>query len=49
MVLQVDLSRRAGQSETVRNGDMLRVARLRPTLDAGVLVQGYVYTPGAYA
>jgi polysaccharide export outer membrane protein len=49
VVLQVDLSARAGQSETVRNGDSLRVSRLRPTLDAGVLVQGYVYTPGAFA
>jgi protein involved in polysaccharide export with SLBB domain len=25
------------------------VARLRPTIDAGVLVQGYVYTAGAFA
>jgi polysaccharide biosynthesis/export protein len=49
VVLQVDLSGGTGQSEPVRNGDMLRVARLRPTIDAGVLVQGYVYTPGAYA
>jgi polysaccharide biosynthesis/export protein len=49
VVLQVDLSGAAGQSQPVRNGDLLRVARLRPTIDAGVLVQGYVYTPGAYA
>jgi polysaccharide biosynthesis/export protein len=49
VVLQVDLSGAAGRSEEVRNGDSLRVARLRPTLDAGVLVQGYVYTPGAFA
>jgi polysaccharide biosynthesis/export protein len=49
VVLQVDLSANAGRSEAVHNGDSLRVARLRPTLDAGVVVQGYVYTPGAYA
>src|SRR5882762_10491062 len=49
VVLQVDLSAAAGTSETVRNGDALRVARLRPTLDAGVLVQGHVYTTGAFA
>ncbi len=49
VVLQVDLSARAGQSEAVRNGDSLRVSRLRPTLDAGVVVQGYVYTSGAFA
>src|SRR5205814_6492985 len=39
VVLQVDLSRAAGTSEAVRNGDALRVARLRPTLDAGVLLR----------
>jgi polysaccharide export outer membrane protein len=49
VVLQVDLSAAAGRSEAVRNGDSLRVSRLRPTLDAGIVVQGYVYTPGAYA
>jgi polysaccharide export outer membrane protein len=49
VVLQVDLSGGSGPSEPVRNGDMLRVARLRPTLDAGVMVEGYLYTPGAYA
>jgi polysaccharide export outer membrane protein len=49
VVLQVDLSGAAGTSETVRNGDALRVSRLRPTLDAGVLLQGHVYTTGAFA
>jgi protein involved in polysaccharide export with SLBB domain len=48
VVLQVDLSGAAGRLEEVRNGDVLRVARLRPTLDAGVVVQGYVFTPGAF-
>jgi polysaccharide export outer membrane protein len=48
VVLQVDLSS-AGRAEAVRDGDSLRVSRLRPTLDAGVVVQGYLYTPGAYA
>jgi polysaccharide export outer membrane protein len=48
VVLQVDLSEGAGRAQEVRNGDMLRVARLRPTLDAGILVQGHVYTPGAF-
>jgi protein involved in polysaccharide export with SLBB domain len=47
VVLQVDLSDGAGRTE-VSNGDTLRVARLRPTLDAGIVVQGYVYTPGAF-
>jgi polysaccharide biosynthesis/export protein len=49
VVIQVDLSPKALQSEPVRNGDSLRIARLRPTLDAGVMVQGYVYTSGAFA
>jgi protein involved in polysaccharide export with SLBB domain len=49
VVLQVDLSDAEGRSRSVRNGDVLQVSRLRPTLDAGVLVQGYVYTPGAFA
>jgi polysaccharide biosynthesis/export protein len=48
VVLQVDLTGN-GRSEAVRNGDSLRIARLRPTLDAGIQVQGYVYSPGAYA
>jgi polysaccharide export outer membrane protein len=48
VVLQVDLGEGASRTE-VRNGDSLRVARLRPTLDAGIVVQGYVYTPGAFA
>jgi protein involved in polysaccharide export with SLBB domain len=50
VVLQVDLSAGGtGRATAVRNGDTLRVARLRPTLDAGIVVQGYVYTPGAFA
>jgi protein involved in polysaccharide export with SLBB domain len=49
VVLQVDLMAGAAKSQAVRNGDSLRVSRLRPTLDAGVTVQGYVYTPGAFA
>jgi polysaccharide biosynthesis/export protein len=49
VVLQVDLSGHAGRSEAVHNGDVLRISRLRPTLDAGIVVQGYVYTTGAFA
>src|SRR4029077_16933388 len=49
VVLQVDLTGDAGRSTAVRNGDGLHVSRLRPTLDAGVVMQGYVYTSGAFA
>jgi polysaccharide biosynthesis/export protein len=48
VVMQVDLEAEARRS-AVRNGDILHVSRLRPTLDAGILVQGYLYTPGAFA
>jgi polysaccharide biosynthesis/export protein len=48
VVLQVDLSEGAGRLQEVRNGDTLRIARLRPTLDAGIVIQGYVYTSGAF-
>jgi polysaccharide biosynthesis/export protein len=47
VVLEVNLNTARGES--VRDGDSLRVARLRPTLDSAVLVQGYVYTPGVFA
>jgi len=49
VVLEVDLGARAGREEGIRNGDSLWVPRLRPTLDAGIAVDGYVYTPGVYA
>jgi protein involved in polysaccharide export with SLBB domain len=47
LVQQVDLQEHA--REPLRDGDLLHVAALRPTLDSGILLQGYVYTPGAYA
>jgi polysaccharide export outer membrane protein len=49
VVLRVDLSGAAAKSQPIRNGDLLRVSRLRPTLDAGVVVEGYVYATGAFA
>jgi polysaccharide biosynthesis/export protein len=49
VVLRVDLAGPGAKSQAIRNGDLLRVSRLRPTLDAGVLVQGYVYSTGAFA
>jgi polysaccharide biosynthesis/export protein len=48
VVLPVNLSAGA-RSQALRDGDLLSVARLRPNLDSGILLQGYVYTPGAYA
>jgi protein involved in polysaccharide export with SLBB domain len=33
----------------LHNGDVLRVARLRPQIDSGVTLQGYVYRPKYFA
>ena len=48
VVVPVDLGL-ATRTQTLHNGDVLRVAQLRPTLDSGILVQGHVYSPGAFA
>ena len=49
VVLQVDPSSSVGKSQPVQNGDLIRVTRIRPTLDSGVTVKGFVFTPGAVA
>jgi protein involved in polysaccharide export with SLBB domain len=49
VVLDVNPSAPAAAALLLRNGDALRVARLRPTLDTGVSLQGYVYRPGYFA
>jgi protein involved in polysaccharide export with SLBB domain len=38
-----------GRGELLRNGDSLRVLRLRPTLDQGVTVEGHVFNPAPVA
>lgn len=43
VVLDVNPGTSAGASLQLRNGDALHVSRLRPQLDSGVVVQGYVY------
>lgn len=48
-VVAVNLSTSASGEQALRNGDLLRITRLIPTLDAGVRIQGYVFTPGAVA
>jgi polysaccharide biosynthesis/export protein len=47
VVLPLDLSA-GGSAEGLRNGDLIHVPELRPTLDAAVQLQGHVYTAGAY-
>jgi polysaccharide biosynthesis/export protein len=49
VVLNVDLTNGAGRSLSLRNGDALRVLKVRPTFDSGVTVQGHVYAPTAVA
>ena len=49
IVVPVSISTPAAKTEGLRNGDSLRVARLRPTLDSGVVLEGHVYTPGSFA
>jgi polysaccharide export outer membrane protein len=49
VVLNVNLSDTAGTNQRVGNGAVLRVARLRPQIDAGVMLEGEVYRPGPVA
>jgi len=49
VVVDVDLLSGQGRGQLVGNGDILRVARLRPTLDSGVTISGHLYQPGAVA
>ncbi len=48
-VISVNLNATASTAQALRNGDLLRVTRLIPTLDAGVRIEGHVFTPGAVA
>ncbi len=49
VVVNVSLDGDRGRGVLLRNGDSLRVLRLRPTLDEGVTVEGFVFRPGQVA
>jgi protein involved in polysaccharide export with SLBB domain len=49
VVLNVNLTQQGGATTGIHNGDILDVLRLNPTLDSGITVEGYVYSPGRYA
>jgi polysaccharide biosynthesis/export protein len=49
VVVDVPLDTAQGRGELMRNGDSLRVLRLRPTLDSGVTIEGFVFRPGPMA
>ncbi len=48
VVISVDLAS-SDRGAPLRNGDVIRVMRLRPTLDSGITVDGHLYTPGTFA
>lgn len=49
VVLDIDFRPGAGGNTVLRNGDALRVARLRPQIDSGVTIEGHVHRPGVVA
>ena len=49
VVVDVPLVNSQGKGELLRNGDSLRVLRLRPTLDQGVTLEGHVFRPAPVA
>jgi protein involved in polysaccharide export with SLBB domain len=49
VVLPLELSLAGGTQEGLRNGDLIHVPRLKPTLDSAVVLQGHVFTAGPYA
>jgi protein involved in polysaccharide export with SLBB domain len=49
VVVDVPLDSASGRATVMRNGDSLRVLRLRPTLDSGVALEGHVFRPGVSA
>jgi polysaccharide biosynthesis/export protein len=48
-VLEVNLSQVTSTPRAPRNGDVLRIGALRPQVDAGVTLEGFVYRPGPVA
>jgi polysaccharide biosynthesis/export protein len=49
VVLDIPLNALTGRGEILRNGDSLRVLKLRPTLDRGVTVEGHVFNAAPVA
>lgn len=49
VAVSVSLDQDATRRAPVSNGDLVRVARLRPTIDSGVTIEGHVFRPGVVA
>jgi polysaccharide biosynthesis/export protein len=48
-VQDINLNDTAARNLPLRNGDVLHVAAVRPQLDAGVTLEGFVHRPGLFA
>jgi polysaccharide export outer membrane protein len=49
VAIDVSLDNGLAQRTPVTNGDLVRVARSRPTIDSGVTLEGHVFRPGVTA
>ena len=49
VAVNVSLEIPEAKSSAVANGDLIRVARLRPTIESGITLEGHVYRPGVTA
>lgn len=49
VAINAALSDQNSASLKLRNGDLVSVARLRPTLDSGVVIEGHVFRPATVA
>lgn len=49
VVLDVNVSEQGGRTRKLHNGDVLTIERLRPQLDSGVVLEGFVHRPGPRA
>lgn len=49
VVVDVNLIQPSDSGQRVGNGDVLRIARLRPQIDLGVELEGFVHRPGPVA
>jgi polysaccharide biosynthesis/export protein len=49
IVLAIDLDTPAARTFQLQNGDVLRVMKLLPQLDSGIVLEGHLYSPGSVA
>ncbi len=47
-VLGIDIGGAAGASASIRNGDVLRVPGVRPTIENAIAISGHVHRPGDF-